>query len=110
MTIDRLRELYDAKPFQPFVIQLADGRTVPVSRRDFMMLAPSGRTVVVVQPDDSLSIINVDASAQINETEFDGFVFGGFGDGRTASKTVLSAMLALFALAVAAIVLLSFAT
>jgi hypothetical protein len=112
MTIDRLRELYDAAPFQPFVIELADGRQVPVYQRDFMMLAPSGRTVVVVQPDDSLSIINVDDSARISEMRanniFETSRAGGFGHDRTPSKTVLAVTLALFVVAVAAMLPLLF--
>jgi hypothetical protein len=59
MTIERIRDAYDKKPFQPFVIHLADGRAIPVLHREFMMAAPSGRTVVVQQPDDTLNIIEL---------------------------------------------------
>jgi hypothetical protein len=59
MTIEKVKELYDAKPFHPFVIHLADGRAVPVYHRDFIMAAPSGRTLIVLQPDDSMNIIDL---------------------------------------------------
>ncbi len=59
MTIDRLRVAYNAQPFQPFVMHLADGREVPVVHREFIMAAPSGRTVIVVQPDDTVNIIDL---------------------------------------------------
>jgi hypothetical protein len=59
MTIERFRDFYDAQPFQPFVIHLADGRDIPVHHRDFVMAAPSGRTVVVQQPDDTLNVIDL---------------------------------------------------
>jgi hypothetical protein len=59
MTIERLKELYDAEPFQPFIIHLADGREIPVHHRDFIMAVPSGRTVFVAQPDDSVNIIDL---------------------------------------------------
>ena len=59
MTIEQLRRLYDATPFQPFTIHLADGREVPVLHREFIMAAPSGRTVVVCQPDDTFNIIDL---------------------------------------------------
>jgi hypothetical protein len=59
MTIEKIREFCDAQPFRPFVLHLADGREVPVHHRDFMMAAPSGRTVVVQQPDDSLNVIDL---------------------------------------------------
>jgi hypothetical protein len=59
MTIEALRKLYDAQPFRPFVMHLADGREIAVSHREFMAAAPSGRTVVVYQPDDSFDIIDL---------------------------------------------------
>jgi hypothetical protein len=59
MTIEQLRNLYHAQPFTPFVLHLADGRAVPVRHRDFMMPAPSGRTAIVYQPDDSFNIIDL---------------------------------------------------
>jgi hypothetical protein len=59
MTIDRVKELYDAQPFHPFVIHLSDGRAIPVRHRDFIMAVPSGRTIVVAQPNDSLNIIDL---------------------------------------------------
>jgi hypothetical protein len=59
VTIEKIKELYDAQPFRPFVLHLADGRAIPVHHRDFMMAVPSGRTVIVVQPDDSMNIIHL---------------------------------------------------
>ena len=51
--------MYEAQPFRPFVIHLADGREVPVLHREFIMAAPSGRTLVVMQPDDRMNIIDL---------------------------------------------------
>jgi len=59
MTIDQIRNAYNAQPFQPFVIHLADGREVPVVSRESIMAAPSGRTVVVCQSDDRVNIIDM---------------------------------------------------
>ncbi|MBI1903935.1 MAG: hypothetical protein HYS13_22775 [Planctomycetia bacterium] len=59
MTIEKLREMYNAQPFRPFVIHLADGREIPVHHRDFIMSVPSGRTIVVAQADDTLNIIDL---------------------------------------------------
>ena len=59
MTLDRLRDAYNAQPFRPFVMHLADGRQVPVVHREFIMPVPSGRTVIVVQPDDTVNIIDL---------------------------------------------------
>jgi hypothetical protein len=57
--VEQLRNAYSAEPFRPFLIHLADGRQVPVVSREFIMTVPSGRTVVVCQPDDTLNIIDV---------------------------------------------------
>lgn len=59
VTIEKMRDFYDAKPFQPFIIHLADGRALAVHHRDFIAAAPSGRTVTVYQPDDSLNVIDL---------------------------------------------------
>ncbi|MFI5457446.1 MAG: hypothetical protein ACHRXM_18540 [Isosphaerales bacterium] len=59
MTIDQLRNAYDAQPFRPFVMHLADGRSIPVRHREFIMTVPSGRTILVVQPDDTVNIIDL---------------------------------------------------
>ena len=59
MTIEQLRNFYNAQPFQPFVMHLADGRAVPVMHREFMASAPSGRTITVYQPDDTLNVVDL---------------------------------------------------
>ena len=59
MTIEQIKKLYDAQPFQPFVLHLASGREVPVASREFIMAAPSGRTLVVALPDDTFDIIDL---------------------------------------------------
>jgi hypothetical protein len=38
---------------------LADGREVPVLHREFIMSVPSGRTVLVCQPDDTVNIVDL---------------------------------------------------
>jgi hypothetical protein len=59
MTIEQVQALYKAQPFRPFVLHLADGREVPVLHRDFIMAVPSGRTLFVAQPDDTVNIIDL---------------------------------------------------
>jgi len=59
MTINQLRNTYDAQPFRPFVMHLADGRAIPVRHREFIMTVPSGRTILVVQPDDTVNIVDL---------------------------------------------------
>ena len=59
MSIDQVRTLYDAHPFRPFVLHLADGRAIPVHHHEFLASAPSGRTIIVYQPDDSFNIVDL---------------------------------------------------
>ena len=59
MTITELRTQCDQVPFQPFVVHLADGRQVSVRHPDFVMFAPSGRSMIVYQPDDSYNVVDL---------------------------------------------------
>ncbi len=59
MTIEQFRAFYNDQPFRSFVIHLADGRQLPVSHREFLMPSPSGRTVAVFQPDDTLNVVDL---------------------------------------------------
>ena len=59
MTLEAFRESLNAQPFQPFVIHIADGRSIPVVRREFIMRDPRGRTVLVYQTDGRLSTIDL---------------------------------------------------
>ena len=59
MTLEAFREAFNAQPFQPFTIHIADGRSIPVVSREFIMRDPQGRTVLVYQPDGRLSTIDL---------------------------------------------------
>ena len=59
MTITEFRTLLQAEPFREFTINLADGRSIPVKHREFALPSPSGRTLIVYQPDDSFDIIDL---------------------------------------------------
>ena len=59
MIIEKVRDFYNAQPFRPFVMHLADGRHIPVQHPEFIATAPSGRTVTVYQPDDTLNVIDL---------------------------------------------------
>ena len=58
MTIDKLREVLHAEPFEPFTIHLADGRRVPVPHPDFVSLDPRGRIVHVFHKDGRSEFID----------------------------------------------------
>jgi hypothetical protein len=59
MTIERIREVLAVQPFRPFVMHLADGREIPVHHRELIIAAPGGRTLIVVQRDDQMNIIDL---------------------------------------------------
>ena len=59
MTVEQLKAVCAAQPFQPFVLHLADGRQIPVQHPEFIFTVPSGRTIFVVQPDDTTNIIDL---------------------------------------------------
>jgi hypothetical protein len=55
MDLQGIREALRHQPFDPFSIRLADGRTLSVPHPD--MVAVGNRRIIVVQPDDSWSVI-----------------------------------------------------
>jgi len=59
MTAEQLRAMREANPFRPFTIHLADGRTLAVPHRDFVSLSPSGRIIIVYQPNDAFSVVDL---------------------------------------------------
>ena len=59
MTIEKVREVYRAEPFRPFIMNLADGRHISVPHREFMAIGPTGRTVIVYDEDDAHNIIDL---------------------------------------------------
>jgi hypothetical protein len=59
MTADDIRTHIVATPFQPFWINVADGRRIPVRARDFILISPQGRMVDVYQPNDAHDILDI---------------------------------------------------
>jgi hypothetical protein len=55
MDSEGVREALHGVPFKPFEICLADGRRIPVRHPDFV--AVGKRRIIVVQPDDSWSVV-----------------------------------------------------
>lgn len=60
MTIEPLRDALDARPFQPFRLQLADGTHVDVSHAECVAFHPkSVRTIIVAMPDSGFKMIDL---------------------------------------------------
>lgn len=59
MTVEQLRSIHQARPFQAFTIHMADGRSIHVPHSEFLSHSPSGRTVVVYHADESFSVVDL---------------------------------------------------
>jgi hypothetical protein len=59
MTIERLKEYLERRPFEPFDIYLADGRSVHVDHPEFLMQSRTHRTVTVALPDDRMAVVDL---------------------------------------------------
>jgi len=55
MDLEGVREALLKRPFEPFSIRLADGRSLAVHHPE--MVAVGKRRIIVVEPDDSWSVI-----------------------------------------------------
>ena len=65
MTVEQLRKMRDAVPFQPFTIQSAGGRSLSVPHRDFLSIGPAGRVVMFYGPGDAWSAVDVDLITEV---------------------------------------------
>jgi hypothetical protein len=59
MTTEKIKELYQARPFKAFTLYLADGSIVPVKSPEFMWMTPGGRTMFVSQGGEATDIIDI---------------------------------------------------
>jgi hypothetical protein len=66
MNVAAIQEVLHRQPFRPFTLRLADGRTVTVPHPDFVAVSP--RTVIVIQSDESFSILEPLLIASIEGT------------------------------------------
>ena len=59
MTVDQLREMLRAQPFQKFAIHLTDGRSLPVEQPQFVAITPQGRTIGVANARGTIEIVDL---------------------------------------------------
>jgi hypothetical protein len=59
MKAETLRRLIEASPFQPFSVNLADGRELKVPHRDFISPSPNYRMLTVWHEDDSCDFVDL---------------------------------------------------
>ncbi|MFN0017817.1 MAG: hypothetical protein ACKVP0_06125 [Pirellulaceae bacterium] len=59
MTIDQIRKMHQGRPFQPFDIFLADGRSLPVEHPEFLSTTPTARTISVGLSDGTHEVVDL---------------------------------------------------
>lgn len=59
MTVEQLRKIHQARPFHPFEIHLADGRSLLVSHPECLAITPPGRTIGVGLDDGTIEIVDL---------------------------------------------------
>ena len=59
MTIESLRKVHQARPFQPFRVHMADGRALDVLHPEYLAHSPSGRTIMISTPDDGFEVVDL---------------------------------------------------
>jgi hypothetical protein len=56
--ISELRDYWQAKPFVPFTIHLADRREIEVPHPEFFSMSPKGGHIVVYDKRDKMHVLN----------------------------------------------------
>lgn len=51
--------MHQARPFQPFDIHLADGRTLSIGHPEVMAINQPGRTMIVVHADGNFEVVDL---------------------------------------------------
>jgi hypothetical protein len=59
MTIEELRRVHQVRPFEPFRIHMADGRSVDVDHPEYMSFSRRGRVAYVSTPGEGLESIDL---------------------------------------------------
>lgn len=59
MTVEQMREMNAARPFRPYTVHLADGRSLDIDHPEFLMFSRTGRTIVVSKPNDTFEIVDL---------------------------------------------------
>ena len=72
MTTDQFRATLHQQPFRPFTIHMVDGRAFDVVHPDFVAQSPSGRTVVLIQSDESYSVLDLLPMSELQVRPSDG--------------------------------------
>ena len=59
MTIQEIRRIHSAQPFEPFKVLVADGRTYMVRHPEFMAQSQNGRMIYITTANESLVALDL---------------------------------------------------
>ena len=59
MTVEQIRKMHRAEPFQPFDVHVADGRSLRVGHPEALAINPPGRTIGVAVPDGTIEVVDL---------------------------------------------------
>jgi hypothetical protein len=59
ITYERLKALHEARPFKPFGVYLADGRTIPVHHPEMLARNSASRTFVIDEAEDKIHFVDL---------------------------------------------------
>lgn len=65
MKIEDLRTIHQARPFRPFAIHTADGRTFPIPHNEFPAYDPEGTTIVAFRTNHTFSVLDLDLVTEL---------------------------------------------
>ena len=65
MKIEELRTLHQARPFRPFAIHTADGRTFPIPHNEFLAYDEEGVTVIALRNNHTFSILDLNLVTEL---------------------------------------------
>jgi hypothetical protein len=79
MKTEALSELHQARPFRPFVIHMADGRSFPIPHSEFLAYDPEGSVAIVLRSNGSFSILDLDSITELEAMAANGKKSGKSG-------------------------------
>lgn len=59
MTVEQIRKMHGARPFVGFDVHLADSQTLTVHSPEQLAISPSGRTIFVACPDETVETVDL---------------------------------------------------
>ena len=78
MRMGTIRKLLEVRPFQAFILHLANSTKISIEHPEFMATAPNGREAIVYESDSSFHIIDL---MLVNEVTVNGRRFTDQQDG-----------------------------